>query len=126
MFASTLAFGFDQVRKGIHCKFGVSLSHCLWFKDTAFQWFIANFILLPQSKKIMHMILFYYTGLHDIIAFLVHKECVEGEERYKRFHGHFLCLFDTFGASFLGSSGSSIAMNIEDQAPEFYNIIIYV
>jgi hypothetical protein len=26
MFASTLAFGFDQVLEGIHCNFGVSLS----------------------------------------------------------------------------------------------------
>jgi hypothetical protein len=26
MFASTLAFVFDQVPKGIHCNFGVSLS----------------------------------------------------------------------------------------------------
>ncbi|KAL5656551.1 hypothetical protein ACJX0J_035870 [Zea mays] len=86
MFASTLDFGFDQVPKGIHCNFGVSLSKA---------------------------------NLHDIIACTAFHSTI-GEE------GHFLCLFDMFGASFTGSSGSSIAaMDIEDQAPEFYNIIIY-
>ncbi|KAL5672076.1 hypothetical protein ACJX0J_016382, partial [Zea mays] len=73
MFASTLAFGFDQVPEGIHCNFGVSLSYFMYGQPWMLPVTLLDLInLLMIDGAVGCLLASLQDNLHDIIAFLVH------------------------------------------------------